>query len=249
VRIRILSDLHFEFEPPEVTADFNAALALEDTPVCILAGDIATVSCFDRVGWLAQRWPDTEFLWTFGNHELYGSSFASATTAAEEVMEDLPNLQLFNRAEFDHPEGPGAIIGATLWYPPDDIRGWVNWADRHHIHNPIELFYEAGRDYEYLKSKVHGDHVVVTHMLPHEQCVQPPWKGERSNAFFVHDCSDLLLQTNSHNRPPLWIHGHTHESVNERVGDTWIVCNPRGYYPDKRNPNFDPLFEIDTDEL
>jgi len=32
-----------------------------------------------------------------------------------------------------------------------------------------------------------------------------------------------------HPQIKLWIHGHTHESFDYMVGDTRIVCNPRGY--------------------
>jgi pyruvate carboxylase len=29
----------------------------------------------------------------------------------------------------------------------------------------------------------------------------------------------------------LWIHGHTHESMDYELNGTRVVCNPRGYLP------------------
>jgi hypothetical protein len=39
-------------------------------------------------------------------------------------------------------------------------------------------------------------------------------------------------------RPALWLHGHTHASVDCTVGETRIVCNPFGYVPDELNAEF-----------
>jgi hypothetical protein len=42
--------------------------------------------------------------------------------------------------------------------------------------------------------------------------------------------------------PPvsLWIHGHQHDSADYTLGDTRVVCNPRGYYPHQLNQMFEP---------
>jgi hypothetical protein len=38
-----------------------------------------------------------------------------------------------------------------------------------------------------------------------------------------------------------WIHGHTHCEERYQVGETKIIANPRGYFPDEqRSRNFDP---------
>ena len=40
----------------------------------------------------------------------------------------------------------------------------------------------------------------------------------------------------------LWIHGHTHDSFDYRLGATRVLANPRGYVQDgtAENPDFDP---------
>ena len=45
-------------------------------------------------------------------------------------------------------------------------------------------------------------------------------------------------------RPALWIHGHTHESFDYRIGKTRIVCNPRGYASTAENKKFRPDFTV-----
>jgi hypothetical protein len=67
--------------------------------------------------------------------------------------------------------------------------------------------------------------VVVTHHLPSQRCVAPQWAGHPLNPFFVCEL-DALIQER---RPAIWIHGHTHDSVDVRVGETRILCNPFGY--------------------
>ena len=43
-------------------------------------------------------------------------------------------------------------------------------------------------------------------------------------------------------QPALWMHGHTYDSFDYRVGKTRVVCNPRGYSKDGVNEN--PLFNL-----
>jgi hypothetical protein len=88
-----------------------------------------------------------------------------------------------------------------------------------------------------------GSTVVITHHLPHLDSVHPKYRGDLLNPCFASDLSALL-------RPPvkLWIHGHTHESMDYEVGGTRVVCNPRGYLPQEPNKRFNPklVVEIET---
>ena len=42
----------------------------------------------------------------------------------------------------------------------------------------------------------------------------------------------------------LVLHGHLHRQSDYRLGDTRVVCNPRGY-PNQRNPSFVPDLVIE----
>jgi Icc-related predicted phosphoesterase len=66
---------------------------------------------------------------------------------------------------------------------------------------------------------------VVTHHLPTYRSVAPRFKSSPLNAFFVSDLEELIEER----RPRLWMHGHTHTSVDQRVGSTRFLCNPFGY--------------------
>jgi hypothetical protein len=85
-----------------------------------------------------------------------------------------------------------------------------------------------------------GPTVVVTHHLPHRQSIHPKYEGTRFNPCFASDLDHLV-------RPPvaLWIHGHTHESIDYVVNGTRVVCNPRGYMPREPNPSFDAVGAVE----
>jgi hypothetical protein len=85
-----------------------------------------------------------------------------------------------------------------------------------------------------------GPTVVVTHHLPHRECIHPKYEGTRFNPCFASDLDHLV-------RAPvaLWVHGHTHESIDFLVNGTRVVCNPRGYLPHEPNPSFDPVGAIE----
>ena len=69
--------------------------------------------------------------------------------------------------------------------------------------------------------------VVVGHHSPSYQSVHPMYASDlHLNGAYHSDLSELILD-----RPQikLWTHGHTHHAFDYQIGDTRIVCNPRGY--------------------
>jgi hypothetical protein len=69
--------------------------------------------------------------------------------------------------------------------------------------------------------------VVVGHHCPSRQSVHPKYAHDTvMNGGFASDLDDFIAY-----RPQikLWTHGHTHESFDYMIGETRIVCNPRGY--------------------
>ena len=44
--------------------------------------------------------------------------------------------------------------------------------------------------------------------------------------------------------PDVWVHGHVHHSVGYVLGETQVLCNPRGYADE--NPAFDPALVIEV---
>jgi hypothetical protein len=69
--------------------------------------------------------------------------------------------------------------------------------------------------------------VVVGHHSPSKQSTHPRYKHETlMNGGYSSDLEEFIKD-----RPQikLWTHGHTHEDFDYMVGETRIVCNPRGY--------------------
>mgnify|MGYP006329361721 CR=1 FL=1 len=62
--------------------------------------------------------------------------------------------------------------------------------------------------------------------------------GSPLNACFVSDLEALVANSGA----ALWIHGHTHDSFDYRLGGTRVLANPRGYVcnGEAENPDFDP---------
>ena len=71
-----------------------------------------------------------------------------------------------------------------------------------------------------------GSYVVVGHHCPSELSVADCYKGNLLNGAFRSRLDEFIEA-----RPQikLWLHGHTHHNFNYWIGETRVVCNPRGY--------------------
>lgn len=70
--------------------------------------------------------------------------------------------------------------------------------------------------------------VVVGHHLPSYASIPDHFKGDfHMNGAYASDLSNFILD-----RPRIkyWVHGHTHNPCDYMIGETRILCNPRGYY-------------------
>ncbi len=70
-----------------------------------------------------------------------------------------------------------------------------------------------------------GPTVVVMHYAPHHGSISRQLFVSPLNPAFASDLSGMILGY----QPRLWIHGHMHNPARYMVGETEIVCNPRGY--------------------
>lgn len=69
--------------------------------------------------------------------------------------------------------------------------------------------------------------VVVGHHSPSKMSTHPRYQhDELMNGGYSSDLSEFILD---HPKIKLWTHGHTHYKFDYMIGDTRIVCNPRGY--------------------
>jgi len=80
--------------------------------------------------------------------------------------------------------------------------------------------------------------VVITHHMPSVLCVDKQYEGSLLNYAFY---SELGPEIVTACKPDIWIHGHTHSSVDVLVGKTNIICNPFGYKDREENRNYNPI--------
>lgn len=237
--IRLLSDLHIEICEYEV----------EPTPqdsetVLILAGDCGLykhIEYADFVQELAGRF--RIILLVAGNHEWYSGKMHTERDKFEARV-DRPNVWILqnNSVEID-----GVLfLGGTLWtsfqngnpimmfdaensmndyskirVPKNGYRRLraLDVLDEHMTtRNFIFDTLEAERD-DYEKV------VVITHHAPSHRSIAPEFKGDRLNEAYVNNYDHWIEKT----RPTFWFHGHTHSSHDYMIGETRVICNPRGY--------------------
>lgn len=83
----------------------------------------------------------------------------------------------------------------------------------------------------WLEQPFDGKTVVITHHLPSRRLVSarfwPQDGSDGANGGFVGGCDDILAYEEI--APDLWIHGHTHDTIDTHMWKTRIVCNPAGY--------------------
>lgn len=231
MKIRLMSDLHFEFHK-DGGLSFLSDPNPDEVDVLILAGDICG------------HWQITETMRNFargykhviavsGNHEHYGSDFKDVRDKYKKV--DRENFHLLDRTTVTI-DGQ-RFVGCTMWF----AHGARNHILRHSMNDfekiknfDPQVYEQNALDQDFLYQTVSSDDIVITHHLPAFHAVHPKFAGNALNCFFV--CDQEQLIKNRH--PKVWIHGHTHESIDVLVHGTRIVCNPFGYAGYEMNPNF-----------
>ena len=257
MRIQILSDLHIEFAGNRIPA------LAPDAELIILAGDLAPVHT-RTVRDIATRWAGAErILYVPGNHEFYGCEIDVARRElARQCLEHGVHLL-----------DPGAVIiddirfiGTTLWtdFLLEGVAGeaWAHLevgqglsdftgAIRHdggrdRLFTTTESARRHAKDRAFIEGELEQAQrcgvrpIVITHHAPSPRCIRPWFKGSRLNPGFASDLDSLIARY----QPPLWVHGHMHDRVDERLGETRVVCNPGGYNA-VEGQEFDPEFVVE----
>lgn len=242
MNIQILSDLHREvgIRKLEITGD-----------MLILAGDITSavpnnVSMLRE--WLVEL--GIPVLYILGNHEYYHGDVNTTLTYFREAFEGT-NVKILNNDIVQYPEEDLVIIGSTLWtdipvisesivrFGMNDFRVIKNmtldwWAYQ----------FATSKDYIDYMLKEHCDkknRIVITHHLPSFESIPKRFLGNSLNSGFSSDLSELILDR----EPSVWIHGHTHDSLDYILGKTRILCNPYGYKGYETNIEFKEDFILE----
>ena len=261
MKIWVFSDLHRRRRG----TPWNLTLAPAQADLAVCAGDLSEGDPEDGVAWLAYYVrPHMPVIYVAGNHEYY-NRYASMQDLKEKAKETAIQSEIdFLDNEFVD-IGDIRFFGSTLWSDfdffakGDEARRQRDMAlcemymnDFRLIRpeqNSPEIWTAARARKEHLISRTWLEtamgvtdrrKVVVTHNAPHPGSVAPRFRNDPLTSAFVSD----LTATIERDHPELWIHGHTHNSFDYRVGDTRIVCNPKGYGTENAD-EFDPGLVIE----
>lgn len=244
--IRPISDLHLEFSQGMMDL---SELPTDKETVLVLAGDIGIAHRPSTYKYFIEDYAYRfkHVIVILGNHEHYHGKFPVSHTKIWNELVEFDNVSVLEK-ECEVIDGV-AFVCATLWTdmykhnpicmyeatlgmndygcirtgpnaepwkrklkPQDTIADHLN--AKHYIFEEIKKQKEQG-------NKV----VVVTHHAPCELSVDPQYKSDILTGCYYSDLSNEILDTT----PELWIHGHTHVSFDYELGDTRVICNPRGY--------------------
>lgn len=244
MKFALASDLHLGFGGLILTNE-------EGADVLVLAGDTFEIA----------NLPDIEYHYVteffrnvsnefkhvfvvFGNHEHYGLSLGESYTRFKDwlALNQFDNIKLLNR---DTVVVDGVSFhGTTLWTDVNRsnpisvsivergmhdyiyIKDWC-------VAEQVKVFDE---DFAWIKQAVesnkNGKNVVVTHHHPSLLSIPERFRGDELSFGYASDLSEFILDSPQIN---YWCAGHTHDRFEYVLGETTVVCNPRGYKGYEKN--------------
>lgn len=264
MRFCLMSDLHLEFENHKPVQLPNADVLVLAGDV-LVAEDLRRHSRDDPVlphtqprGVSAQRYRAfldqvsahyQHVVYVAGNHEFYHGKFLQTLQVLQdECLQNYPNLHFL---ENNHIDIAGVrFLGGTLWtdcnrYDPNtmlalqyglnDYRNITNDEHGYTKLRPQHTVQRHAQTRQYIAQNCTEKTVVVTHHAPTPQSIAPQYQDKYDlNGGYASDLTQLIFT----HQPQYWCHGHMHNRSNYRVGETQVVCNPRGY--PRQNPHWLP---------
>ena len=248
MKIQIVSDLHLEFSDILIKNTNNA-------DVLILGGDIMLAEkVLKPESELGIRFRDflkrcsfqfPHVIYIAGNHEFYGGYWSKSLDnlrAACGVHDNIYFLERDTKIIDDV-----VFVGGTLWtdmnkFDPLTLHAVRDMMmDYRAINNdkagfrklkPADTCERHKLTLDYIKLVVDENKdkrcVVVGHHSPSFQSVADEYKSEYlMNGAYHSDLSGIMLDNP---QIKLWTHGHTHHCFDYVIGETRVVCNPRGYH-------------------
>jgi len=179
-----------------------------------------------------------------GNHEFYHGKWVKGIQYLRDECAKFPNVHFLECDSIKIDDV--TFVGGTLWTNmnkgdpltlhavrdmmndfsiiKNDEKGYTNL-------KPADTVIRHRQTLDYIKSVVAEKHdekfVVVGHHSPSFQSVYESYRHETlMNGAYHSDLSEFILD---HPQIKLWTHGHTHHCFDYVIGETRIVCNPRGY--------------------
>jgi predicted phosphodiesterase len=204
-------------------------------------------------------------IYVMGNHEHYGNRYDKTYAMIKEQMP--ANVHLLEKESI---EIDGVLfLGATLWTDMNKhdtltlyhMKSMMNDYKQITMFNAVKnVYHKLTPEYtsqEHVKTKElfkffleenrakkNLPVIVCTHHAPSKASTHDYYKNDTiMNGAYSSDLSEFILDNPE---IKLWTHGHTHDPFDYMIGDTRVICNPRGYKGYEQRANeFDPSVEID----
>lgn len=246
MKLHILTDLHIEFgpfEPPETDAD-----------LVILAGD--TDNKTRGITWAKEAFSGKPVIYVPGNHEYYGDTYQLLRDKMQEESAG-SNVHLLDCGKYEQDDV--VILGATLWTDflllgdqslamltvEDGMNDFkkIRTLPQYRKFRPLDALQIHSREKGWLEKEIQAAAgkkiVVVTHHLPSLQSVPEEYRTFPISAGYASNLDDLVARSGA----ALWIHGHTHNACDYMIGETRVLCNPRGYFG-REDSGYDPALVV-----
>ena len=196
-----------------------------------------------------------------GNHEFYHGKWNRTLTVLSTECAKFPNVYFLEAGckKIDDV----TFIGGTLWTDmnkgdPLTMHAVRDMMNDFRVIKKEEEGYTNLKPYDtvvrhrhmlgYVKSVVaerpDDKFVVVGHHAPSKLSTHDQYKDEYlMNGAYSSDLSEFIID-----RPQikLWTHGHTHHPFDYVIGETRIVCNPRGYEGYEPDSGWNPNIVIEV---
>lgn len=268
--VHLVSDLHLEFGYLEMPGGDVLILAGDICEYRTLKNDFHKTKLLDRV---PGAFPAYDFFYTecakykqvfmvMGNHEHYHHRFDKTYNDFKAILPD--NVMLLEKECFEY-EGV-LFLGGTLWTDLNKgdpmtvytIKNFMNdykviqnfYPDKglYHKLTPEHTVAEHRKTMQYFKlmleEKRNMPVVVITHMAPSFKSTNEKYQHETTtNGGYASELSEFILD---HENIKVWVHGHMHDPVDYKIGETRVLANPRGYTPYEDGNGFEPglYFEV-----
>jgi predicted phosphodiesterase len=250
--IMVATDLH---DHPETSYNMYSNVNLED-----LGRRQRTALRFrDFLKRCSFQFPHTVYV--AGNHEFYHGKWNQSLITLSNECAKFPNVYFLEAGSKKIDDV--TFIGGTLWTDMNkgdpltlhavrdmmndfrvikkDLEGYTNL-------KPADTVIRHKHMLGYIRSVVAEKHdekfVVVGHHSPSKLSTHEQYANEYlMNGAYSSDCTEFIMD---HPQIKLWTHGHTHHPFDYVVGETRIVCNPRGYEGHEPDSGWDPKIVIEV---
>ncbi len=227
MKFQLVSDLHLDLWL-DANDHFIHDLMPEGPETLIIAGDLCESAHLryhsqEIFEVLCGKYQNV--IYVAGNHEYYGTDYQSFQEQFKRLDERFDNLFCLEN-QILVVDGV-AVAGTTLWFRNTPMN--LLYEGRMRDFGAIErhrywVYAQNEEAIEFLKGMDDID-LVVTHHLPSYKSVDARYTAEPTNLYFLCDVSDIMLDMG----PKVWMHGHTHIGCDYMLGETRVICNPRGY--------------------